>query len=362
MANLPSPDHAADLLEDEPINPEPAPIILYHALAQPEGYVGNDDMEDDEEEDPDKDQEEEPIEQIIPKQNNMDGFALHINPQPARNMNGWLIEDDDEEVGEDGVEDEDDEEMEMDKEDEDDGVNDNEDEAEVINAYDEVDPLNRPPPAFDKETEFAPPVVPIVDADDEPIPPVIQFGHNFHVGESLSTQDLLDGNSKVFTPGPKTSDLESVHGRTKKVEKQMFDRYKTERKMAKKFKEDEFRMNRHEYDITALDTAVRENRSDHSKMKKFVLDLSRQFKELKEQNHRAELLSQWEAGVRGRIPAHLRFREESPIYTASAPRADDPYVMVRDAAMAAREDDDDDITAPRDPQPSEPRGSPRDSQ
>ncbi|GJZ55640.1 putative reverse transcriptase domain-containing protein [Tanacetum coccineum] len=118
---------------------------------------------------------------------------------------------------------------------------------------------------------------------------------------------------------------------------QMFDRYKTERKMAKKFKEDEFHINRHEYDITAFDTTVRENRSEHSKMKKFVLGLRR-------------------------IPAHLRFREESPIYTASASRSDDPYVMVRDAAMATREDDDDDITAPRDPQPSKPRGSPRDSQ
>ncbi|GJX98710.1 putative reverse transcriptase domain-containing protein [Tanacetum coccineum] len=301
MGNLPSPDHVVDFPDDEPINPEPAPIILFHAPAQPEGYVGNDDMEDDEEEDPDEDPEEEPIKQIVPEQNNMDGFALHMNPQPAGNINGWLTEDDDEEVEEDGVDYEDDEEMEMDEEDEDDGVNDNEDEAEVINAYEEVDPLNRPPPASDKETKFAPPVVPVVDADDEPIPP-------------------------VFALGPKTSDLESVQGRTKKLEKQMFDRYKTERKMAKKFKEDEFRMNRHEYDITALDTAVRENRSDHSKMKKFVLGLSRQFKELKEQN-------------------------QSPIYTASTPRTDNPYVMVRDAAMAAREDDDDDITPPRDHNP-----------
>ncbi|GJY99330.1 hypothetical protein Tco_0516760 [Tanacetum coccineum] len=194
-------------------------------------------------------------------------------------MNGWLIEDDDEEVEEDGVDDKDDDEMEMD---EDDGVNDNKDEADVINAYEEVDPLNRPPHASDEETEFAPPVVPIVDADDEPIPPVIQFGHNFHVGESSSTRALLEGNSDVFAPGPKASDLESVYRRTKKLEKQLFDRYKTERNMARKFKEDEFCMNRHEYDITTLDTAVRENRSDHSKRKKFLLGLSRQFKELKE--------------------------------------------------------------------------------
>ncbi|GKD00865.1 hypothetical protein Tco_1171139, partial [Tanacetum coccineum] len=51
MANLSSPGHTTNLPDDEPINPEPAPIILYHAPAQPEGYVGNDDMEDYEEED-----------------------------------------------------------------------------------------------------------------------------------------------------------------------------------------------------------------------------------------------------------------------------------------------------------------------
>nr|GEV35929.1 hypothetical protein [Tanacetum cinerariifolium] len=65
--------------------------------------------------------------------------------------------------------------------------------------------------------------------------------------------------------------------------------------------------------------------------------------------------------VRGKIPAELRF-EAPPIHTASAPCADDPYVIVKDVAMAAREDNDDDIAAPRDPQPSELRGSPCDSQ
>ncbi|GKE51016.1 hypothetical protein Tco_1486172, partial [Tanacetum coccineum] len=232
MANLPPPDHAADLPNDEPVQPEPAPIIPYHAPAQPEGYVGDDDMEEDEEEDP----EEEPIEHVVPDQNNMDGFALHPLPQPARNMNGWLIEDDDEKVEEDGV---DDEEIEMDEEDKDNGGDDNEDEVEVINAYEEVDPLNRPPPTFDEETEFVPPVVPIADVNDEPIPP-------------------------VHAPGPMSCDLRIVHRGVTRLDKQMFDRYKTKKKMAKKFKEDEFRMNRHEYDITTLDTAVRKNSSDHS--------------------------------------------------------------------------------------------------
>ncbi|GKB52016.1 hypothetical protein Tco_0902769 [Tanacetum coccineum] len=198
MSNLPPPDHAADLPEDEPVQPEPDPIILHHEPAQPEGYVGDDDMEDDEEEDPnedpDEDPEEEPVEQVVPEPNNMDGFAPHPLPQPEGNMNGWLIEDDDEEIEEHGVDD-DDEEMEIDEDDEDNGRNDNEDEEEVINAYEEVDPLNRPPTTSDKETEFAPPVVLIVDVDNEPIPPVIQFVHNFHVGESSSAGALLKGNS-----------------------------------------------------------------------------------------------------------------------------------------------------------------------
>nr|GEY29449.1 putative reverse transcriptase domain, ribonuclease H-like domain, aspartic peptidase domain protein [Tanacetum cinerariifolium] len=90
-------------------------------------------------------------------------------------------------------------------------VNDEEDDAEVINPYEEVDPHNRPPLTSDEETEFAPPVVQIVDADDVPIPPVIQFGGNFHVGESSAMRDLLAGNSEVYAPGPMCFDLKSVH-------------------------------------------------------------------------------------------------------------------------------------------------------
>nr|GEW94593.1 hypothetical protein [Tanacetum cinerariifolium] len=141
-------------------------------------------------------------------------------------MNGWLIEDDDEEVEAYRVDDVDDEEMEVDEEDEDDGVDDNEDEAEVINAYEE-------------------------------------FGHNFHVGERLSAGALLAGNSEVNAPGPIACNLESVRKVATRLDKQMFDRYMTKKKIAKKFKEDEFNMNGHEYDIIALDAAVRKNSPEH---------------------------------------------------------------------------------------------------
>ncbi|GJY65203.1 hypothetical protein Tco_0466663 [Tanacetum coccineum] len=92
----------------------------------------------------------------------------------------------------------------------------------------------------------------------------------------------------------------------------MFDMYNTETRMAKKFKENDFRMNHHEYDITALDAAEEPS--------------------------------------------------EPPIHPAFAPRSDDPYAIARDASIAARDDDGDDTTAPMESHPSEPRGSPRDPQ
>nr|GEY42824.1 hypothetical protein [Tanacetum cinerariifolium] len=168
----------------------------------------------------------------------------------------------------------------------------------------------------------------IADADDVPIPHVIQFGSNFHGGESSSTRDLLVGNSEVYAHGPMCYDLKSVHRGVKSLSKKMHDRYRTKKKMAKKLRQDELHVNGQEFDITALGSAVRENISENSKMMYLITGLNREFTELKNQNRRAEDLSRWEAWVRGRIPNNLRFQEEPSIYTAHVPRADDPYVMV----------------------------------
>nr|GEV19620.1 hypothetical protein [Tanacetum cinerariifolium] len=173
----------------------------------------------------------------------------------------------------------------------------------------------------------------IADADDIPIPPVIHFGSNFHVGESSAMRDLV-----------------------------MHDRYRTEKKMAKKLRQNELHMNGQEFDITALDSADREKRFENFKMMKLITGLSREFTELNNENRRVEELSRWEAWVRERIPNNLRFHKEPSIYTTPMPRADDPYVMVRDAAIDTRGAEDVDTDAPWDTQPSELRGSPHDSQ
>nr|GEV49035.1 hypothetical protein [Tanacetum cinerariifolium] len=214
------------------------------------------------------------------------------------NNNCWLEKAPEEETKEEEIEDED-------------MVNDEEDDAEVINPYEEADPHNRPHPTSNEETEFASPMVHIADADDVPIPPVIQFGCNFHVGESSATRDLLASNSEVYAPGLVCCDLKSVHRGVKRLSKQMHDM---------------------------------------------------EFTELKNQNCKDEELSRWEAWVRGRIPNNLRFQEEPSIYTTPVPCADDPYVLVKDTAMDTRGDEYVDIDAPRDTQPSKPRRSPRDSQ
>nr|GFC23288.1 hypothetical protein [Tanacetum cinerariifolium] len=206
------------------------------------------------------------------------------------------------------------EEPEEEEEEEDEAMEDDEeDDAKVINPYKEADPHNLPPLTSNEETEFAPPVVQIADVDNITISPVIQFG-NFHVGESSASRDLIEGNSEVYVPSPMPCDLRSVHRGVKR--------------------------NGQAFDITTLDSAVRANRSESSKMMRLITDLSREFSKLKIQNR----------------------REEPSIHIAPVPLADDPYVMVRDAARGTREDEDVDTVAFRDTQPLESRRSPRDSQ
>nr|GEW46567.1 putative polyprotein [Tanacetum cinerariifolium] len=98
------------------------------------------------------------------------------------NNNGWLEED----PGEDEEEDSEEEPKEEEIEDE-------------IIVNDEDDKGNE-----EDDTEIA-------NVDYVPIPPVIQFGGNFHIKESSTIRDLLVGNSEVYAPGLMCCDLKSIH-------------------------------------------------------------------------------------------------------------------------------------------------------
>ncbi|GJW98247.1 hypothetical protein Tco_0180055 [Tanacetum coccineum] len=173
MANLPPPNHVVDLPKDDP--------------------------------------EEQP--KLAPEPNHLNRFALHQNPQPEGNMNGWILEDDEEE------EKEEDPEMEEEMEEEN-----NDNDAEVINPYEEADPLKLPPPDSDTESEDMA-VAPTPDDHEQEagadtigtitrVPYFVRpFSGTFYVGSGPSQQ--------VFAPGPTGRDVNTLHHQVKGLTQQM---------------------------------------------------------------------------------------------------------------------------------------------
>nr|GEX89956.1 hypothetical protein [Tanacetum cinerariifolium] len=205
-------------------------------------------------------------------------------------MNGWLVEDDDEEEKVDEM-----------------NVDNDEDDAEVVHPYEEVNPLNRPPPDSDKEAVFA--------------------RATAHV-TSFTLQPINQGDH---------------------------------------------RMNGFDFDLSAMDSGLREQILNHSKMVQLVEGLSKQFQDCgKEEVIQAENRKLREMLRSAQARADY-YHETSEFYrdcSARVPydpaanhalriRPDDPYMIDRDVATTSARDDGD--AASRDPQPSEPRGSPRDS-
>ncbi|GJU44720.1 retrovirus-related pol polyprotein from transposon TNT 1-94 [Tanacetum coccineum] len=181
MANLP-PNHVADLPEDNP--------------------------------------EEQP--ELAPEPDHLNMFAPHQIPQPDGNMNGWILEDDEEEE-----EEEEDPEMEEEIEEE----NNDDDDAEVINPYEEADPLNLPPPDSDTESEDTA-VAPTPD-DHEQEDDAATVGTITRVPYSVrpfsGTVYVGTGPSRrVFAPGPTARDVNTLHRQVKGLSQQMFDRANTE--------------------------------------------------------------------------------------------------------------------------------------
>ncbi|GJT75718.1 putative reverse transcriptase domain-containing protein [Tanacetum coccineum] len=297
MANPPPNDLNANLPEDEPVQPEHAPVMLRFAPA-----------------------------------------ILNI----PNNNNGWIEEDDEEEME---AEEDDEEEMEAEDDDVIDvEVNDDKDDAEVIYPYEEANPLNRPPIGSDDETESTI-AAPVTSYTLRPIPPIHQFTGSFYVGEGSSARALLADNGRVYAPGPMGCNMKTLHSKVKTLDKQMSDRYNNEFRWA----------------------TVREQGSDHSEMVQIVEGLSRQFKEFKESNAYREIktlreeLRATQNRAEEQLPEGMRFREvhHGPSTGSTpVPHSDEPYAIVKDVVTSVARDDGDDPAVPSDPHSSQPRGSP----
>nr|GEU41949.1 retrotransposon protein, putative, Ty3-gypsy subclass [Tanacetum cinerariifolium] len=249
------------------------------------------------------------------------GFAPYwIGDNIPNNQNGWIEEyaeeeeEDPEEEEEDLKEDpkgDDGDDMEMD------------DEAEVIDPHMDDGSNNLPP--LNSEDEETPPTSPVIPD--------------------------VDG----------------------KMENLMSKRIDTEGRVKKKFKEQDRHFVGLGCDNIEMDRTVRNVMSDLSGLKKLVKGLSDRFdkyegsKVFKDKRALEKELSEDSFP----LPLGSQVREppaEPSAQPVPALYLDDPYVVTRDAAIAAAAvatsniDDDDNDTAPMDLQPYEPHGSPRDTQ
>ncbi|GJR83888.1 putative reverse transcriptase domain-containing protein [Tanacetum coccineum] len=260
-------------------------------------------------------------------------------------MNGWILEDDEEE------EEEEDPEMEEEIEEE----NDDDDDAEVINPYEEADPLNLPLP----------------DSDTEPEDMAVAPTHVDHEQEAES--DTVGTITRVKVLAHQMVDQANTeHSTLKRLS--VIDRYLAE------FDTDlrsgikgQHALRR---SVCTLEDQIRElvqgDREENKKLKTMLESTKRDFDRLSWHHHN---LRQWSFEVQWHLHPFKHYRERpyvapnapvAPVARADPddpyarptrrPRHDDPYVMVRDAATR---DEGDDAATTSDPQPSQPPGSPR---
>nr|GEV16946.1 putative reverse transcriptase domain-containing protein [Tanacetum cinerariifolium] len=224
-------------------------------------------------------------------------FAPHwIGGNILNNQNGW-IEEDPKEEEEDPKEEEED--QEEDPEEDDDDVMEMDDEAEVIDPYMD-DGSNNPPPPNCEDEETPPTSIVIPDADGQLIPPIASFGQNFHFGERSSTTNLLTRNSKFVSTGPMCPNLG-----------------------------------------TAWKRVVRNVMLDLSGLKKLVKDLSDQFDEYEGSKvfKDKKVLEKELVNEKNMKEFYQEFVREPPDEPSARPvlasYPDDPYVVTRDATIAA---------------------------
>ncbi|GKA53226.1 hypothetical protein Tco_0746541 [Tanacetum coccineum] len=221
------------------------------------------------------------------------------------------------------------------------------DDHEIIHPYNEMDPLNRPPPDFDSEPEEA--VAPVGRS-------TLQF---------LLLSPGFSGTVYVGEGHPLLLSMPTIV--------KMKDYVEVEFSTLKMLANGDRHMNLFDDDWSKLDSALREEIQSHIKIEQLVVKLGKQVQEMKESDVRAENKN---------LKTMLKTAEESVEYHCLLPphhayqawrhqvsctnvlvilvAHDDPndlYVAVCNATTVIVIDDDGSATL-GDPQPSELRGSP----
>nr|GEZ41845.1 hypothetical protein [Tanacetum cinerariifolium] len=239
------------------------------------------------------------------------------------------------------------------------------------------------------------------DADEEEEDPEEDPEKDPEEEEPEDEDDVMemDDEAEIVLTGPMCPNLGMSWKRLGKMEKLMSERIDTEGRVKKKFKEQDRYFVGLGCDNIETDRTVRNVISNLSGLKKLVKGLSDRFdeyerskvfkakrvleKELVNERNGKEFYREFDTYMCRMLQNRQKSKCSFPLPLGSqvreppaepsarpvpAPYPDDPYVVTRDAAIAAAAvatsgiDIDDDDTAPMDSQPHEPHGSPRDTQ
>nr|GEV13227.1 reverse transcriptase domain-containing protein [Tanacetum cinerariifolium] len=169
----------------------------------------------------------------------------------------------------------------------------------------------------------------------------------FYVREGSSATAFTADHYKVSAPGPLERNFYTLHSKVKTIYRQMKDRSDTESHILKKFGRSNLRMNSFDDDLTELDSTLRKEILNHSKMGQLVADLGRHLQEIKENDARVEnkeLREMLKTAQENAKYHRMHYREvpyDPAIDAAMRARSDDPYVMASDSATVPARDDDD---------------------
>nr|GEW26386.1 hypothetical protein [Tanacetum cinerariifolium] len=171
------------------------------------------------------------------------------------------------------------------------------DEAKIIYPYDEEDPNNRPPPALNDESKFAPSIIPVFDVENRPVPPVIHFSSTYEWCESSSAREILKDIGEVYLFSPVPLTISTAMKRIRRLNEKMHERAKVDERIMKKIDRSDLRIRMVVRDAMSLDSAVRECQGDVSKVISMMQSMSLEFDQVYKESHQTLELVEWEAGA-----------------------------------------------------------------
>ncbi|GKA92235.1 hypothetical protein Tco_0814160 [Tanacetum coccineum] len=136
-------------------------------------------------------------------------------------------------------------------------------------------------------SEFAPSMIPVFDAKNRPVPPVIHFSSTYERGKNSSAREILKDIGKVSPLGPVPPTIGTTMRRIRKLNEQMRERAKVDERIVKKIDKNDLHIWMVGRDAMNLDGALRECQADVSKVISMMESMSLEFDKVHKESRRA---------------------------------------------------------------------------